>query len=104
VDTTGGINYIEEEPPVNEDINQVIKEELESWNLFGDALKNDDKFLFRQMMSEISTDEYGKTLSTRGSNEIIESMIMLLIHLQQMMIKKLIENAKRKNALVPFDV
>jgi hypothetical protein len=50
--------------PANHIINEAIKQELESWDWFEDVLKNDDKALFHNMMSDLK--DYYKSMGTKG--------------------------------------
>jgi hypothetical protein len=46
--------------------------------------------MFRQMMSELNG--YQEAMVTKGSIQVTESLLMALIHIQQKMIKDLIED------------
>jgi hypothetical protein len=47
------MDFNDDNMAVNDEINEAIKQELESWDLFGNALKNDDKTLFHNMKSDL---------------------------------------------------
>ena len=73
--------------------NTLLNREIESWNEhFGYALREENRILFNQMLSECLTDEeqYGNATNSKGVNYTAESLFMALIFQQQKMISQLI--------------
>jgi hypothetical protein len=71
----------------------ILDKEIESWNNhFGYALREENRILFNQMLSECLTGEqYTKAANSKGENYSTESLLfMALIFQQQKMISQLI--------------
>jgi hypothetical protein len=73
--------------------------EIDSWNEhFGYALREEDRTLFNQMLSESLTDEeqYSKAVNTKGENYSTESLLFMTLIFQQQkkMISQLLIAAK----------
>jgi hypothetical protein len=70
----------------------ILDKEIESWNEhFGYALREENRILFNQMLSECLIDEqYHNAVNSKGENCSTESLFMALIFQQQKMISQLI--------------
>jgi hypothetical protein len=71
----------------------ILDKEIESWNnYFGYALREENRILFNQMLSECLSgeQEYAKAVNTKGENYSGESLFMALIFQQHKMISELI--------------
>jgi hypothetical protein len=71
----------------------ILQNEIESWNNhFGYVLREENRILFNQMLSECLTDEeqYRNAINSKGENYTTESLFMALIFQQQKMISQLI--------------
>ncbi len=78
------------------DKSKVVRE-IESWRPFGDALRADDKELYKRMMQQCC--EYLPSMEARAEPFPSESLFMGLIFLQHRMIERLtrkVENIERK--------
>jgi hypothetical protein len=84
--------YSDEDKSENNDNDNYVSEELESWRVFSDCLRINDRNLFENMLKEAS--EYRKEMETKGSLYKTESLLMTIIFMQQKMIRKLIGNQK----------
>ena len=70
---------------------KILPKEIESWNKFEYALREEDRILFKKMLNECQKEEeYGKAFDAKGKNNSTESLFMALIFEQQKMISKLI--------------
>lgn len=75
---------------------KVVKE-IESWRPFGEALRTEDRELYRQMMQQCC--EYLPSMEVRAEPFPSESLFMGLIFLQHRMIEQLtrkVEKLERK--------
>ncbi len=75
---------------------KVVKE-IESWRPFGDALRADDRELYRQMMQQCC--EYLPSMEVKAEPFPNEALFMGLIFLQHGIIEQLtrkVENLERK--------
>jgi hypothetical protein len=82
----------EEKKHENDDKN-IVQKEIELWNnYFGYALREENRILFNQMLSECLSDEeqYHNAVNSKGENHSTESLFMALIFQQQKMITQLI--------------
>jgi hypothetical protein len=82
----------EEKKHENDDKN-IVQKEIELWNnYFGYALREENRILFNQMLSECLSDEeqYHNAVNSKGENYSTESLFMALIFQQQKMITQLI--------------
>lgn len=76
--------------------NKVVRE-IESWRPFGEALRTEDRELYRQMMQQCC--EYLPSMEVRAEPFPSESLFMGLIFLQHRMIEQLtrkVEKLERK--------
>jgi hypothetical protein len=74
----------------------ILSEEIESWQGFSDIMRSEDRRLFLQMLNECR--EYKDAISSKGSFYSSESTLMSLIFIQQKMISELIKNSQRTSA------
>jgi hypothetical protein len=73
--------------------NTLLNREIESWNKhFGYALREENRILFNQMLSDCLTDEeqYRNAVNSKVENYSTESLFMALIFQQQKTISQLI--------------
>ena len=68
-----------------------IKQEIQGWQLFGDALREENRLLFERMMSELEPEVLEKASLAKDPTEVI---LMGAIFQQQKMIKGLMERIK----------
>jgi hypothetical protein len=74
--------------------NNVLAKEIESWNSFEYSLREEDSILFNKMLNECQKEkeEYSKASDAKGKyNSTTESLFMALTFQQQKMISKLID-------------
>ena len=70
----------------------VLAKEIESWNKFEYALREEDSILFSKMLNECQQkEEYTKAFNAKGEYNSTDSLFMALIFQQQKMISKLID-------------
>jgi hypothetical protein len=77
---------------------EILENEIESWNSFGNILRNENRIIFRQMLEDIKA--YSETAKAKGKNFSFESMCIGLILQQQKMINELLCKLSAKKALV----
>lgn len=72
--------------------NNVLAKEIESWNSFEYSLREEDGILFNKMLNECQKEEeFSKAYDSKDKyNSTTESLFMALIFQQQKMISKLI--------------
>jgi hypothetical protein len=77
----------------------ILHKEIESWNdHFGYALREENRTLFNQMLSECLNEEVcAKAVNAKGENYSTESLFMALIFQQQKMINQLIAKLSQDN-------
>jgi hypothetical protein len=78
----------------------ILQKEIESWNEhFGYALREENRILFNQMLSECLSDEeeYRNVVNSKGENYTTESLFMALIFQQQKMISQLMDKLSAEN-------
>jgi hypothetical protein len=68
----------------------VLVKEIESWNKFEYALREEDSIVFSKILNEYQKEEYAKAFNTKGEYNSAESLFMVLIFQQQKMIRNLI--------------
>ena len=68
-----------------------LETEIESWDRFGYALREDNRVLFRHMLDKCRKSEYFECVDAKGEGFTAESLILILIFEQQKMINKLLE-------------
>ena len=70
----------------------ILAKEIESWKGFEYALRQPNATLFNKMLTEcLENEEYAAAFKTKGPQDSVESLFMVLILQQQKMINKLIE-------------
>jgi hypothetical protein len=70
----------------------ILAKEIESWKGFEYALRQPNATLFNKMLTEcLENEEYAAAFKTKGPQDSVESLFMVLILQQQKMISKLIE-------------
>ena len=70
----------------------ILEKEIDSWKGFEYALRQPNAILFNKMLTEcLEAEEYAAAFKTKGSQDSVESLFMVLIFQQQKMISKLIE-------------
>ena len=77
---------------------KILENKIESWNSFGNILRNENRIIFRQMLEDIKA--YSETAKAKGTDFSFESMCMGLILQQQKMINELLCKLSAKKALV----
>ena len=68
----------------------IVTEEIESWGRFGHTLREENRLLFRKMLSVCRKREYVSCVNAKGENFSAEALFLLLILEQQKMINELI--------------
>jgi hypothetical protein len=75
----------------DEQQNNILTQEIKSWDKFEYALREEDSILFNKMLNECQKEEeYTKAFDAKGEYNSAESLFMALIFQQQKMISKLI--------------
>jgi hypothetical protein len=78
----------------------ILAREIKSWKGFEYALRQPNATLFNKMLTEcLENEEYAAAFKTKGPQDSVESLFMVLIFQQQKMISKLIEkiqNSQKK--------
>ena len=75
-----------------EEENNVLSKEIESWTKFEYSLREEDRILFSKMLNECQKEEeYSKAFNAKCEYRAAESLFMTLIFQQQKMISKLID-------------
>jgi hypothetical protein len=70
----------------------ILAKEIESWKGFEYALRQPNATLFNKLLTEcLENEEYAAAFKTKGPQDSVESLFMVLILQQQKMISKLIE-------------
>jgi hypothetical protein len=73
-----------------------IVDEIESWRAFADALREEDRGLFRQMVQQCY--EYLPAMEARSEPFPSESLFMGLIFMQHRIIEELSEQVRQLHA------
>jgi hypothetical protein len=88
--------YMAKEDEEEELDNNILSKEIESWNNFQYALREEDSIPFNKMLNECQKEEdYSKAFNAKGEYNSAESLFMALIFQQQKMISKLIDKLSR---------
>ena len=75
-----------------EEENNLLIKEIESWNGYEYALREEDRILFNKMLTECQQqEEYREAFKSKGEYYSTESLFMALILQQQKLISKLID-------------
>jgi hypothetical protein len=77
---------------LNEDL---LTSEIESWNGFEYALREENRLLFHQMLSKCKKNEYVDCVNSKGKNSSAEALFLLLVFEQQKMINELIHKLRK---------
>jgi hypothetical protein len=72
----------------------ILSDEMQSWESFGEILRSDDRELFFQMLNECKVYESGA--AAKGSILSTESLLMSIIFNQQKIIKNLLNMSDEK--------
>jgi len=81
----------EDEQREENDNDNILANEIKSWNDFEYALREESTLLFNKMLSECGqNNDYIRAASTKGEYYSTESLFMLLVLQQQKMINELI--------------
>jgi hypothetical protein len=79
-----------------EEQENILTKEIESWSKFEYALREDDSILFKKMLNECQKEEeYSKAFKAKGEYNSAESLFMALIFQQQKMISRLIDKLSK---------
>jgi hypothetical protein len=70
--------------------------EIENWRLFARALREENRTLFNQMLSECKKKEYYDAVNSKGKILAAESLFLILILEQQKMINEMIAALRQK--------
>ena len=70
----------------------LLAKEIESWKLFGETLRSEDRKLFNDMIKQCY--KHIRAINAKGESNITESFIMSLLLIQHQMIDFLI-NSRR---------
>ena len=69
----------------------ILAKEIESWSKLEYALREEDRILFKEMLNKYQKEEeYSKAFKAKGEYNSTESLFMALIFQQQKIISKLI--------------
>ena len=68
----------------------ILTKEIESWGRFEYALREENRLLFRKMLSRSRKSEYVSCVKAKGENFSAEALFLILILEQQKMIIELI--------------
>jgi hypothetical protein len=74
----------------------ILTTEIENWRLFARALREENRILFNQMLSECKANEYYDCVISKGKGLVAESLFLILILQQQKMINELIAKLRQK--------
>jgi len=74
----------------------ILTTEIENWRLFARALREENRILFNQMLSECKASEYYDCVISKGKGLVAESLFLILILQQQKMINELIAKLRQK--------
>ena len=76
--------------------NNLLIKEIESWNGYEYALREEDRILFNKMLNECrQQEEYSKAFKAKGQYYSTESLFMASIFEQQKMISNLINKVSK---------
>jgi hypothetical protein len=91
------VNVSEEKESLNFDNiydDKILENEIESWTIFREILRNENKIIFHQMLEDIKV--YSESAKAKGENSSFESMCMALIIQQQKTINELLDKLSTK--------
>ena len=75
----------------------ILSDEMQSWESFGEILRSNDRELFFQMLNECKVYESGA--AAKGSILSTESLLMSIIFNQQKIIKNLLNMSDEKKPM-----
>jgi hypothetical protein len=78
-----------------EEQENVLTKEIESWSKFKYALREEDRILFNKILNDCQKEEYSKAFKAKGEYNSAESLFMALIFQQQKMISRLIDKLSK---------
>ena len=88
----------QDEQKADDDNVNILYNEIKSWKDFRYALREEDAFLFNEMLSECGHNkDYMGAVSCKDEGCSAESLFMLLILQQQKMINELIDKLFKSN-------
>jgi len=73
---------------IDDHSDEILKDEIKTWNNFGEALRLNDRKLFFQMLKGCQIFESGA--AAKGSNMSTESLLVSIVFNQQKIIKNLL--------------
>ena len=68
----------------------ILEKEIESWDRYEYALREENSILFHEMLDKCRKTEYIDIVNTKGKNFSAECLFLILIQEQQKIINKLI--------------
>lgn len=80
--------------PAHDNLDNILEDEIQSWQTFGEILKNGEEEIFTQMLNDCR--EFKDAIASKGSLYSTESTLMALIFVQQKMINQLIATSTTK--------
>lgn len=75
----------------------LLTSEIENWRLFARALREENRILFNQMLSECKKMEYFDCVNGKGKSLAAESLFLILIFEQQKMTNELVTKLRDVN-------
>jgi len=75
----------------------ILAKEIESWKGFEYALREENRILFNNMLTECIKSTYHGCVSAKGHNFVSDTLFLILIHEQQKKIKELIVKLRDLN-------
>ena len=79
-----------------EENKEILAREIQSWDRFEYALREENRLLFHEMLDKCRRSEYFNCVNTKGENFAAESLFLILIFEQQKMIDELIDKVSNK--------
>jgi hypothetical protein len=73
----------------------ILLSEIDNWRLFARALREENRILFNQMLSECMKKEYYDSVNNKGKSFSAESLFLILLLEQQKMIVEQNYDVKR---------
>ena len=75
-------------------VSQRLKQEVDSWRPYAEALRNEDREVFREMMNDVAR-AYGEAVELAERGYDTEAVMMSILLSQQKMINSLSNLARR---------
>ena len=79
-----------------EENKDILEAEIQSWNGFEYALREENAILFHDMLEKCRKNEYFECVNSKGQNYSAESLFLILILEQQKIIHELIDKLGNK--------